>query len=203
MKHLSLISKVILTAIIFVSTYDSIRCQEASSSKQIKIGNLSDCKKWFKTAIIDLKKNKNNFVATYCKLPFLSGSGGDGYYIYPTIDNPNDLLDLMDRFISECSEELGNVSNVSYTETYVSDSTLPFLCNSYDFRALNLDGTKVFPDAKPPYHGLIAEGETVYAISYKCGPFFEPYNVQISYELHVVFDKISQTYKFWAANSGM
>jgi hypothetical protein len=203
MKNLSLILRVILTTIIFVSSYESIRCQEASTSKEIKIDNLDDFKKWFKSAIVDLKNNKNNFVPTYCKLPFLSGSGGDGYYTYSTIDNPKDLLDLMDRFISECGEELDNLNKVSCSKTYVSDSTLPFLCNSYEYRAISLDGTKEFPDAKPPYHGFIAEGETVYTISYQCGPFFEPYNVQISYELVVVFDKISQTYKFWAANSGM
>jgi hypothetical protein len=203
MKNLSLILRVILTTIIFVSSHESIRCQVASISKEIKIDSLDECKKWFKTAIVDLKKNKNNFVPTYCKLPFLSGRGGDGFYIYPTIDNPKDLFDLMDLFISECEEELGNLNKVSYSKTYVSDSTLPFLCNSYDYNAMNLDGSKEFPDAKPPYHGFIAEGETVYTISYQCGPLLGAFDVQATYELVVVFDKISQTYKFWAANSGM
>lgn len=192
-----------LIAFLTTSIVVSSSCQKIVSNSNETSGNLSDCKKWFKSAVDDFNKNRNNFVSNYCKLPFLYGSGGDGFYIYPTIDNQKDLLEIMDHFISECKKEFDNSSKISFTKTYVSDYNLPLLCNSQDYSSYNPDGTKVYPDSKPPYYGFISEGETVYSILYNCGPLLGTYDTQASYQLYVVFDKTTKSYKFWAANDGM
>jgi len=189
------VRKSIYTLIVFLVISVSVSYSQTE-------GTLHGCQKWFNTAMKDFKKDKKSFVSKYCKLPFLAGSGGDAYYSYYTIEDEDGMLGLMEQYISGCKKELSKSKNVGFTQTYVSDSTLSYLCNSLEFNERNLDGTKVNPDAKPPYYGLIAEGETVFRVAYGCG-YVEHYDTYVAHELYVIFDKVSKSYKFWAANSGL
>jgi hypothetical protein len=180
---------------LFVSQKQDLFSQQKSTVVELK--------KWFKTALKDIAKDKQNFTSKYCKLPFLTGSGGDGYYSYSLIEQSDEMLGLLEEYLVKCKKEFKNEKNITFTEIVVSDSTLGYLANSLEFNERDLDGNKVNPDAKPPYHGLIADGTIVYSISYGCGEIDERYETQVSYELYIVFDKESKSYRFWASTSGL
>lgn len=183
----------LISCFVFISFSQQSFAQQKSS--------LSDCKKWFKNAVADLKKDKKSFVDKYCKLPFLTGSGGDAYYSYNTIENQSTMLESIDEIFA-CSNKLNNQKHLTFKQFNATEASLSFLSNSFEFNERDENGNKVNPDVKPPYDGLITMGETFYTVSYECGEKHPSYDSSPVYELYVIFDKKSQSFRFWAATSG-
>lgn len=164
-------------------------------------GTLQGCKKWFNTAMKDFKKDNKSFVSKYCKLPFLAGSGGDAYYSYNTAENEGVLIESLESIFG-CFNKKSAPKKFVVKEIIASEESLAFLSNSYEYNERDDNGNKINPDLKPPYDGLISYGEKVFTISYNCGAKHPSYNSAPVYELYVIFDKVSKSYRFWAATSG-
>jgi hypothetical protein len=165
-----------------------------------KSPSLADCKKWFKIAIKDFNKNPSNFSTIHCRIPFLHGSGGDAYYSYNTINNEGILIENINDIFG-CFKKISQ-KKISIKEFIANEESLSFLSNSYEYNERDENGNKVNPNAKPPYDGLISYGEKVFSISYNCGTKHPSYNTAPLYELYVIFDKKTQSFRFWAATSG-
>jgi hypothetical protein len=164
-------------------------------------GTLQGCKKWFNTAMKDFKKDYYNFTKNYCKIPFLLGQGGDAYYSYNTAENDGVLIESLESIFG-CFNKKSAPKKFVFKEIITSEESLAFLSNSYEYNERDENGNKVNPKAKPPYDGLISYGEKVFTISYNCGTKHPSYNSAPVYELYVIFDKASKSYRFWAATSG-
>lgn len=163
--------------------------------------SLKECKKWFSLAMKDFKKDYYNFTKKYCKVPFLSGSGGDAYYSYQSLENEGVLVESVESIFA-CSQKLSNQKNLTFKEFKASEASLSFLSNSLEFNERDENGNKVHPDVKPPYEGFIKMGETFFTVSYECGEKHPSYDSSPVYELYVIFDKKSKSFRFWAATSG-
>lgn len=188
------VRKSIYTLIVFLVISVSVSYSQTE-------GTLHGCKKWFNTAVKDFKKDYYNFTKNYCKTPFLHGQGGDAYYSYTTIQNEGVLVESLESIFS-CLNKNSSTKKFVFKEITASEESLSFLSNSYEYNERDENGKKVNPNAKPPYDGLISYGEKVFTISYNCGAKHPSYNSAPVYELYVIFDKATKSYRFWAATSG-
>lgn len=187
--------KFIYTLIVFLFISISVSYSQTD-------GTLKECKKWFSLAMKDYKKDFSNFSSKYCKLPFLKGSGGDAFYSYNTIYEEALLIQSL-KDIFGCLNKNSSQKKLIFKEIIASEESLSYLSNSYEYNERDEKGNKVNPNAKPAYDGLIKFGEKAFTISYNCGPKHPSYGVAIVYDLYVIFDKSTQSYRFWASTSGL
>jgi|GEM_PF-2218373 len=168
-----------------------------------KGGNLADCKKWVKQTLTELPKGDVAFATKYFRTPFLSGIGADAYYTYDRSSTKNELNSVVKKYFTSCIIQLKKGKGLTITEVSVSESTLPYLCNSYEYKEVDGDGNRSFPNEPVPYAGLVNEGDQVFIVSSPCGPKIDYFDYKQIVELFIIFDVKSRTYKYWAANKGL
>lgn len=165
-------------------------------------GNLDDCKKWFFSITKELPKNKHTFAKKHFKLPFLEGLSSDAHYTYNRISSPKQLAYSVKTFFTDCSKDLKNTSSIQFKEVSANEQTLENLLLSYAYTEVDDNGKKVNPNEPVSYLGLVNNGDQVFIISTPCGPVYEIYDLPLTVNYYVIFDRTSKAYKFWAAVIG-
>jgi len=195
-----MVRKYVFTLIVFGVIFSLVTPTIGYSQKN---GSVEGCKKWFKTALTDFKKDKQSFVNKYCKIPFLNGSGGDAYYSYSRLSSSEEVLKNFVEYLEYCESDIEKPKNLTFLKTTASTKSLTYLTNSYEFNERDEKGKRINITMKPHYDGLVTMGEKIYIVKYNCGEKHPSYGVSPLYELYVSFDKATQTYKFWASTSGL